>query len=87
MNNWSSGGAQVTHLGKMPEQLFKVGLEHESKPMHFHRESRGPQELGVGVGVGEAGEQKLLVYRWSSPVRQWWLEDGAPRPGAPVTQL
>lgn len=77
----------MTHLGKMPEQPLKAGLGHESKPMHFHRESRGPQEPEVGVGVGEAGEQKLLVYRWSSPVRQWWLEDGAPRPGAPVTQL
>lgn len=52
VNNWNSGRPQVIHWGKIPEQSLKVGLGHESKPTHLHREFYGPGEPGAGVEVG-----------------------------------
>lgn len=80
---WGSGDP----FGEDVWAAIKSRLGAWKQALHFHRESCGPQEPGMGVGVGKAGERKLLVCRWSSPMKQWYLEDGTPRVGGPVAQL
>lgn len=88
VNNWSSGGVKVTPLGKMAAQPLKAGLGCERKPMHLHGKSCGPQELEwVWEWGRQENEASGLQVVQPSPVRQWCLEDGTPRVGAPVTQF
>ena len=71
----------MTYVGKMPELSLKASLGCASKPVYLHRDTCGPREPGVGVGVGEAGERKLLADRCSGPVRRRWLGAGHPVQG------